>query len=105
MPFPYVLPGARWLASRRPGVQRIGLVPHGQPKQTWLIGGDGSWACLEKPDVWQGGPRRLWDLLEAVYRDRFERGCPARPEIGLTVAANGEHRIWTGARHQTGWLI
>ena len=92
-------------ALRLPGVQRIGLVPHGKPRQTWLIGDDGSWACLEEPDVWEGGPRRLWDQLEAVYRDWLERGCPARPEIGLTVTASGEHRIWTGARHQPGWLI
>jgi methyltransferase of ATP-grasp peptide maturase system len=92
-------------ALRLPGVQRIRLLPHGKPEQTWLVGGDGSWACLEGPDVRQGGSRRLWDQLEAVYRDWSEHGRPARHEIGLTVTAAGEHRIWTRNGHEPGWLI
>ena len=83
-------------ALRLPGVQRLTMVPHGQPEQAWLFGGDGSWACREGPDVRQGGPRRLWDQLEALYGEWSECGRPARHEIGLTVTVSGEHRIWTG---------
>lgn len=92
-------------ALRLPGVRRIGLLPCGKPEQMWLVSADGSWACLEGPDVRQGGPRRLWNQLEAVYQDWSECGRPARDEIGLTVTDNGDHLIWTGARHETRWLI
>jgi methyltransferase of ATP-grasp peptide maturase system len=78
-----------------PGVHRIGLRRPGQPAQTWLAAADGSWACQEEQDVRQGGPRRLWDRLEALYREWSARGCPARDQIGLTVTADGDHRIWT----------
>jgi protein-L-isoaspartate(D-aspartate) O-methyltransferase len=92
-------------ALRLPGVQRVGLLPPGKPEQTWLLGDDRSWACQEGTDVRQGGPRRLWDEVEALYRKWSERGCPARDEIGLTVTANGEHRIWTGTGPEAGCPI
>jgi len=81
-----------------PGVHSMGLAPPGKPHQTWLVADDGSWACQEGPYVRQGGPRRLWDQLEALHGEWSARGRPAREEIGLTVTAAGEHRIWsTGA--------
>jgi hypothetical protein len=43
--------------------------------------------------------------MEALYRKWSERGCPARDEIGLTVTANGEHRIWTGTGPEAGCPI
>ena len=76
-----------------------------EPEQTWLLGDDGSWACQEGTDVRQGGPSQLWNQLEALHRKWSECGRPARHEIGLTVTANGEHRIWTGTGHRTGCLI
>jgi protein-L-isoaspartate(D-aspartate) O-methyltransferase len=86
-----------------PGVHRIGLLPPGKPRQTWLVAGDGSWACQESQDVRQGGPRRLWDQLEALYREWSARGRPARDQIGLTVTASGEHRIWTDPGQKSEW--
>lgn len=77
-----------------PGVHRIGLQPPGGQYQTWLVGDDGSWACQEGPDVRQGGPRRLWDQVERLHMEWSARGRPGRHEIGLTVTASGEHRIW-----------
>lgn len=88
-----------------PGVHRIGLLPPGQPGQAWLVADDGSWACQQDQDVRQGGPRRLWDQLEALHREWSARGRPARHEIGLTVTASGEHRIWTGPGHKADWPI
>ncbi|MFI0740101.1 hypothetical protein ACH4PU_18725 [Streptomyces sp. NPDC021100] len=68
----------------------------------WLRGldGDPSWACaLFRADpelttlVWQGGPRRLWDEVEAAYRWWAALGEPAPARFGLTVDGTGG-RIW-----------
>lgn len=92
-------------ALRLPGVHRIGLLSPGKSAQTWLVGGDGSWACQEGPDVLQGGPRRLWDQLEALYREWSDCGRPAREDMGLTVTAGGDHRLWTGTGPRAEWPI
>ena len=83
--------------DRRAAASRSALdrVTHpGEAPQTWLVGGDGSWACQEGPNVRQSGPRRLWDQVEDLHREWSARGRPARHEFGLTVTATGEHRIW-----------
>ncbi|MER5782453.1 hypothetical protein ABT104_12115 [Streptomyces mobaraensis] len=68
----------------------------------WLQGPDGdpSWACAlfrAEPDlktlVWQGGPRRLWDEVEAAYDWWATRGRPTPGRFGLTVDGTGG-RIW-----------
>lgn len=89
------------------GVHRIGLHLDGKPEQSWLVGDDGSWACREgrDGDVRQGGPRRLWDQLEALYGEWSACGRPARHELGLTVTASGEHRLWASTGHQPEWLM
>jgi hypothetical protein len=94
-------------ALRLPGVQRIELLRKGEPEQTWLIGDDGSWACLADGDanVRQGGPRRLWDLLEGIHSDWSGLGRPDRQEYGLTVTAEGEHTLWCGSERGPGWTI
>lgn len=86
-------------ALRLPGVQRAWLVPDNAPEQAWLVGDDGSWAYQEdgSSTVTQGGPRRLWDLLEEIYSDWQDLGCPRRQEYGLTVTADGEHLLWHGS--------
>lgn len=56
----------------------------------------GSWVRFE-PDaacVVQGGPRRLWDEIEALYEQWCRLGAPNRDRFGLTVYADGRHRIW-----------
>lgn len=88
-----------------PGVHRIGLMPPGQPAQTWLVAGDGSWACREERNVRQGGPRRLWDQLEALHAQWSASGRPARDQIGLTVTASGDHRIWAGHDQKAEWPV
>jgi len=94
-------------ALRLPGIQRLGLLPAGEPEQAWLLGHDGSWACQAGPGglVTQGGPVRLWDLLEAIYRDWTALGCPPRAELGLTVTADGSHLLWHSAPDGPAWTL
>jgi protein-L-isoaspartate(D-aspartate) O-methyltransferase len=86
-------------ALRLPGIRHTGLVPANGPDQSWLLAPDESWACRTLPDgpVSQGGPRRLWDLLEDTYQDWAQLGRPRREELGLTLTSRGDHRLW----HQT----
>ncbi|REF00362.1 methyltransferase domain-containing protein [Thermomonospora umbrina] len=44
-------------------------------------------------EVYQGGPRRLWDEVEAAHRWWIEQDRPGHEDFGLTTGANGEH-VW-----------
>jgi protein-L-isoaspartate O-methyltransferase len=70
-------------------------------RPVWFYGlNDWSWACVMFRDtekearVWQSGPRRLWDEVEAAYRWWVEQGKPDHTRFGLTVTPEG----------QTAWL-
>jgi protein-L-isoaspartate(D-aspartate) O-methyltransferase len=94
-------------ALRLPAVHRTGLLPEGAPEQSWLLGPDGSWARRTPPDgpVTQGGPRRLWDLLEDAYQDWAQLGHPRREEFGLTVTTCGDHVLWHRAPNGRAWIL
>jgi protein-L-isoaspartate(D-aspartate) O-methyltransferase len=49
---------------------------------------------LDGDCVTQGGPRRLWDLIEGLYDTWSDLGGPERDRIGLTVTVDGRHRVW-----------
>ncbi|MER7212916.1 methyltransferase domain-containing protein [Streptosporangium sp. NPDC000239] len=81
----------------------VGRSPSG--KQTmWLFGlRDRSWAATffdeENPSasrVYQGGPRSLWDEVEAAYWWWVEQGRPGHEEFGLTVTVDGRQEVWLG---------
>ncbi|WP_017593020.1 methyltransferase domain-containing protein [Nocardiopsis potens] len=61
---------------------------------------DRSWALVRFPSgagraqVHQSGPRRLWDEVEAAYRWWAGAGRPGIGRFGLTVGADGAHRVW-----------
>jgi methyltransferase of ATP-grasp peptide maturase system len=59
---------------------------------------DGSWARITATGpgrrVVQTGPRRVWDLLERAHQDWVGDGRPRWDRYGLTVSADGRHRIW-----------
>ncbi|GHG62928.1 methyltransferase domain-containing protein [Streptomyces griseocarneus] len=77
------------------GAQRIALMAHA----------DGSWARAvgrgkKNPEVHQGGPRRLWDLLDDIRLDWLSRGeLPVRGtrvfirQDGTTFLARGDWRV------------
>lgn len=57
---------------------------------------DHSWVRLELDGdgVTQGGPRRLWDLIERLYDLWLDLGGPRRDRFGLTVTGDARHRVW-----------
>jgi protein-L-isoaspartate O-methyltransferase len=78
------------VASKREGARPV-----------WFYGlDDTSWACaffregLPEATVYQSGPRRLWDEVEAAYGWWEGVGRPGHERFGLTVDAEG----------QTAWL-
>ncbi len=66
----------------------------------WLLTDDArSWASVdympghESFCVEQGGPRRLWDEVEAAHHRWALAGRPSRDRFGLTVTADGQ-TVW-----------
>lgn len=66
----------------------------------WLVDPDGSWARYERDGghrlVWQGGPRRLWDIVETTHAEWLGLGRPARDRFGITVDAERQE-LWLDA--------
>ncbi|MCH6161891.1 methyltransferase domain-containing protein [Streptomyces marispadix] len=69
-------------------------------RPVWFYGlADSSWAVVifrdgrSESKVYQAGPRRLWDEVEAAYRWWREQGEPGYERFGLTVT-QGEQHVW-----------
>lgn len=75
----------------------------GDVSTAWFYGlTDSSWAAVRftgegDAEVYQGGPRRLWDEVEAAWRRWDGQGRPGWDRLGLTVTAEGEHLLWVDA--------
>ncbi|MCX4750947.1 methyltransferase domain-containing protein [Kitasatospora sp. NBC_01287] len=70
----------------------------GDERVVWLYGlADKSWAAVvfqdevERSTVWQSGPRRLWDEMEAAHDWWQAAGRPGIDRFGLTVDRDGQH--------------
>ncbi|WP_338086913.1 methyltransferase domain-containing protein [Nocardiopsis alba] len=65
----------------------------------FLEGADGAWAEVETTPVDgryrvdQGGPRRLWDLVERTHRWWESKGRPDWSSFGVTVGVKGQE-VW-----------
>ena len=72
------------------------LFPAGPDAGGYVDLADRSWVRLGLADrrVRQGGPRRLWDLVEDLYERWLTLGSPGRERFGLTVTLAGEHTLW-----------
>ncbi|MFK0154628.1 protein-L-isoaspartate(D-aspartate) O-methyltransferase [Streptomyces sp. NPDC090493] len=82
-----------------PGIDHR-VTQDGDERTVWMLHPDGSWAraaaagFLDSPTVHQGGPRRLWDVLERIrHRLNREGGLPVygarvriAPDGALTVS-------------------
>ncbi|MFG3021357.1 methyltransferase domain-containing protein [Streptomyces sp. NPDC048254] len=72
----------------------------GGDRPVWFYGlDDRSWACVMfresgATDVWQSGPRRLWDEVESALSWWQDLGEPDYDRLGLTVTWDGEHMAW-----------
>ncbi|MFH8789390.1 methyltransferase domain-containing protein [Streptomyces roseoverticillatus] len=70
-------------------------------RTVWLYGlSDTSWAAAVFRDgrneakVYQSGPRRLWDEVEAAHEWWEAHGRPGYERFGLTVERGGHTRVW-----------
>ncbi|MFK4110242.1 methyltransferase domain-containing protein [Streptomyces sp. NPDC002176] len=69
-------------------------------RPVWFYGlTDRSWACAllhdgRKADVWQAGPRRLWDEVSRELDWWRAAGRPGIDRFGLTVRADGRQLVW-----------
>ncbi|MEU6644494.1 hypothetical protein ABZ863_18330 [Saccharomonospora sp. NPDC046836] len=79
-----------------------GAIPaHSQtaPTASWIATPDGSWAeiTLVSQDgrhaVAEGGPRRLWSLVEHAHHTWTDLGRPGWDSFGLTVTPE-THTVW-----------
>jgi hypothetical protein len=63
----------------------------------WLADPDGSWVRHAgrrgRYHVRQGGPRNLWDIVEAAFAEWHELGRPARDRFGVTVEPDRQE-LW-----------
>jgi methyltransferase of ATP-grasp peptide maturase system len=54
---------------------------------------DGSWVRHDIDFVTQGGPRRLWDEIEAAHQKWLSLGSPRRARFGVTVTPTTQN-LW-----------
>lgn len=69
------------------------------PTASWITTPDGSWAEIAlaaedgEHEVVEGGPRRLWQLVEDAHRTWLDIGRPGWGRFGLTVTPEA-HAVW-----------
>jgi protein-L-isoaspartate(D-aspartate) O-methyltransferase len=56
----------------------------------WLAHADGSWVHHRGSHVDQGGPRRLWDVVEEAVAEWHDLGKPRRHHFGITIGPDGQ---------------
>jgi len=116
-----------WLSG---GPERVRVTSHGQGLEPnfllrleipelrwfWLDGGlpaiacaiDRSWARVRigsggVPVVAQGGPRRLWDVVERSWERYLRLGRPGMGRYGLTITPDRRQSVWLdhpGSEHR-----
>ncbi|WP_236241958.1 methyltransferase domain-containing protein [Streptomyces sp. CC228A] len=107
---PWAVTGDDWAAQFAIGLQTrdVWRAWHDDPdvegvaSRLWLATTDAtSWAAVdwdgqddERFTVWQYGPRRLWNEVEAAHAWWREAGSPGPGRFGLTVSPDGTHTPW-----------
>lgn len=88
------------LGLRVPHCRQAVAVKRGGARPVWFYSlSDLSWACAvfrdgdRESEVWQSGPRRLWDEVAGAHRWWRGRGSPGVTRFGLTITP-GEQRAW-----------
>jgi len=72
----------------------------------WMLHEDGSWARAtgtddEAPLVHQGGPRRLWDILDGIRHHWITRGSLPLRGAGVRIDPDGTCHLSQGIWHAT----
>lgn len=87
-----------------PGITITGPTTEDGDDCVWLSLPDGSRAVAYVPQgkpwtdatVEQYGPQDVWTIAEDVWAHWQDAGRPEMDEFGLTVEADGTHRLWMG---------
>lgn len=104
--FPIVDVASAWelqsmLEVVAPGIEnRFEDGPDGQ-RTAWMLHADGSWARVVAdgtalPMVHQGGPRRLWDVLDDIREHWLTTGALPLRGARVFVLPDGVIRLWRG---------
>lgn len=77
-------------------------------QSTALVHPDGSWMrhrqAGDEFEVAEGGPRRLWEIVETAYDDWLDLGQPGRDRFGLSLDGN-EQVIWLDSPDGRTWPL
>jgi protein-L-isoaspartate O-methyltransferase len=90
-------PAFVWAAQLAlPGVVTL-TAPTSTGAGRWFLHSDGSWAVLNASEgaetVCQGGPQKLWSVIESLHTSWLAADSPRLSRYGLTVAA-GVNSVW-----------
>ncbi|GGZ10299.1 methyltransferase [Streptomyces nitrosporeus] len=107
---PWAVAGDDWAAQFAMGLQLrdVWWTWHDNPdvdgvaSRLWVATTDAtSWAAVDRDGksddrftVWQHGPRRLWNEVEAAHTWWIHAGRPGPERFGLTTAPGTRERVW-----------
>ncbi len=94
------------------------MVPGWRMRRRWIGTGSGVWVCDQEGASWvrvypygtswmieQGGPRSIWDEFEEALELWEGLGEPEPDRFGLSVGADGAHRVWLDSPDGHGWRL
>jgi hypothetical protein len=89
-----------------PGIQHEFAASAGGERTAWLVHPDGSWARATgtgdgPPVVRQGGPRRLWDILDGIRLSWLRDGSLPAFGAGATTTPDGTIHLRHGSWQAT----
>ncbi|WP_047868931.1 methyltransferase domain-containing protein [Nocardiopsis sp. RV163] len=94
------------------------MVPGWRVRRRWIGTGSGVWVFDRSGSSWvrvypygtswmieQGGPRSIWDEFEEALELWTRLGAPDPDRFGLSVGADGTHRVWLDSPDGRGWTV
>lgn len=94
------------------------MVPGWRVRRRWIGTGSGVWVFDRSGASWvrvypygtswmieQGGPRSIWDEFEEALELWTRLGAPDPDRFGLSVGADGTHRVWLDSPDGRGWTV
>ncbi|WP_026122439.1 rRNA adenine N-6-methyltransferase family protein [Nocardiopsis halotolerans] len=94
------------------------MVPGWRVRRRWIGTGSGVWVFDQDGGSWvrvypygtswmieQGGPRSIWDEFEEALELWTDLGEPGPDRFGLSVEADGTHRVWLDSPESRSWKV